>query len=86
MKTILCIICLLSLVSCGVLTDAKDMVVAEKVCQQNGGVVNISQTWLRSITAYPLDIWCANGAKFEADRAGHVFRDFTKKPLTEEKQ
>ena len=80
MKLLLCLVCLLSLVSCTSLTDLKHIEIAEKLCQQNGGIsaVNIHS----GIDTYPLSIWCVNGAKFDATLSGSVYRDFTKKPLT----
>jgi hypothetical protein len=60
------------------------MDVANKLCEQNGGIASVTKS--SSYSAYPLDIWCKNGAKFEADHSGNVYRDFTKKPLTDQKQ
>jgi len=76
---------MLLLVSCTSLTDSRDMDVANKICEQNGGISSVEKYYGPFIT-HRLNIWCINGAHFEADRSGNVYRDFTKKPLTDQKK
>ena len=75
--SILCMVCALMLMSCETLTTAKEMEIANKICQQNGGVVSLVRN--SDLYAYPLEIWCLNGARFDADGVGDVYNDYTKK-------
>jgi hypothetical protein len=81
MKTILCIICLMFIVSCSALTNNRDQDIAVELCRQNGGVSSVSSVNFLFM-AYPLTIWCSNGARFESNHSGGIYRNFTKKTLT----